>query len=134
MNSIASVGTYTNITTKRAMHTASDSHDMLLHARHGMPTASSLLAVLFVPDQLLCSCCLLPALLAVLAALERGQSSATILEGHMPGSCWALTRRIVQQLLLDRGQVPLTLLVQRLDATLAVSAGSDSSNGGKIMQ
>eukprot|EP00879_Flechtneria_rotunda_P012758 GHRR01013322.1.p1 GENE.GHRR01013322.1~~GHRR01013322.1.p1 ORF type:complete len:201 (+),score=37.72 GHRR01013322.1:274-876(+) len=54
-----------------------------------------------------------------MTGLDNGQCNPSVLEGHMPGSCWALTRRIVQQLLLDRGHVPLTLLVQRLDATLA---------------
>lgn len=42
--------------------------------------------------------------------------------------------RIVQQLLLDRSQVPLTLLVQRLETTLAAAQGNaagSSSSAGK---
>jgi len=61
--------------------------------------------------------------------MQHGQASMTLLENHLPGSCWALTRRIVQQLLLDRGQVPLTVLVQRLDAALPAAAAAPARLG-----
>lgn len=63
--------------------------------------------------------------------MQHGYSSMTVLENHLPGSCWALTRRIVQQLLLDRSQLPLTVLVQRLDAALPAAAAAARLGSGK---
>lgn len=71
-----------------------------------------------------------PAPAALLVGAPAGQKNAGILEGHLPGSCWALTRRIVQQLLLDRSPTPLTLLMQRLDVTLGAAIADGSGNAG----
>eukprot|EP00775_Hariotina_reticulata_P003698 gene3698-3958_t len=66
-----------------------------------------------------------------LAAMQHGYASMTVLENHLPGSCWALTRRVVQQLLLDRSQLQLTVLVQRLDAALPAAAAAARLGSGK---